>query len=610
MLPGLRVAMTYPAIAGVSLIVASGFLLLRVVPTLSTVGNNPADLPSHAVPLLWLSGILQDASLQDVFIIASALVFAIRHLSQRNGPGDSFELAAYSRILQRLRVHGSTLVDAMSVAEGVIGSSRLRGELIQARQSVVAGSRLAQSLASAQHHLDRVADLRSGAVGKHHGRFRRMNHQRAQVWVSSTGVVWSLWSKKVLVDLVELGPDVPPRCPWSLRRPVVMIVDPGHEEVERVASAGLGADLVGRWQRALLERDRRRTSLPVWPLTWLSRHGSDIARAGSLIERWPESVRTWLRVALQNGIEFDEIYSAARLLAMRAPGGSVPQLLVFEWAGVTRHVVCADGVACLTRVVAAVDDQHEAVIAALEHVAERWGFHGMRISLPPNSETWTPHAIERLQSLCKADVSVRTTPAQNVRRAEVAQRERQSLFLETEANREQALHLDSDPVPTSRRVQRAVAVDRSVPAGPEEVMHLVATSISSYPTVELHVLEWRSFASPDALEDETWLRDGVMQAREPLWKANLLAESPEASSSRTLVELAGTVVGSAGGAVGAAQTAAEGLLQSLRNDPRVHVCQMLQSPLMQASEGPVPQLEQRTLPWRLRCILVGTGSKR
>lgn len=514
-----------------------------------------------------------------------------------------------------------------------------------------------------------------------------MNHQRAQVWVSSTGVVWSLWSKKVLVDLVELGPDVPPRCPWSLRRPVVMIVDPGHEEVERVASAGLGADLVGRWQRALLERDRRRTSLPVWPLTWLSRHGSDIARAGSLIERWPESVRTWLRVALQNGIEFDEIYSAARLLAMRAPGGSVPQLLVFEWAGVTRHVVCADGVACLTRVVAAVDDQHEAVIAALEHVAERWGFHGMRISLPPNSETWTPHAIERLQSLCKADVSVRTTPAQkgklhtldtlfldvhksliprsvfvsrsgavsrvreareatvpkraqrallglrclvsamlllafsfagyaiavgvdNVRRAEVAQRERQSLILETEANREQALHLDSDPVPTSRRVQRAVAVDRSVPAGPEEVMHLVATSISSYPTVELHVLEWRSFASPDALEDETWLRDGVMQAREPLWKANLLAESPEASSSRTLVELAGTVVGSAGGAVGAAQTAAEGLLQSLRNDPRVHVCQMLQSPLMQASEGPVPQLEQRTLPWRLRCILVGTGSKR
>jgi type IV pilus assembly protein PilC len=178
----LRVAMTYPAIAGVSLIVASGFLLLRVVPTLSTVGNNPADLPSHAVPLLWLSGILQDASLQDVFIlvvIASALVFAIRHLSQRNGPGDSFELAAYSRILQRLRVHGSTLVDAMSVAEGVIGSSRLRGELIQARQSVVAGSRLAQSLASAQHIPPLVARL--VAVGETSGTLNASLERVAQV---------------------------------------------------------------------------------------------------------------------------------------------------------------------------------------------------------------------------------------------------------------------------------------------------------------------------------------------------------------------------------------------------------------------------------------------
>jgi len=448
-----------------------------------------------------------------------------------------------------------------------------------------------------------------------------------------------------------------------------------------------GADLVGRWQRALLERDRRRTSPPVWPLTWLGRHGSDIARAGSLIERWPESLRSWLRVALQNGVEFDEIYSAARLLALRAPGGSAPQLLVFEWAGVTRHVVCADGVACLTRVVAAADDQHEAVIAALEHVAERWGFHGMCISLPPNSEIWTPHAIGHLQSRCRSEVIVRSTSAQeskshtldtlfvdvhkslnsrsvfvrlsravsrvieareasapkrvqrallglrcvvsamllmafsfagyaiavgvdNVRRAEVANLERESLILETAANREQASDLDIDPIRTSRRVQRALAIDRSMSAGPEEVMHLVATAISGSPTVELHVLEWRSFASPEALEEETWLRDGVMQVRDPLWRKNMLAQSPEASSTQTLVELAGTVVGSAGGVVGAAQHAAEGLLQSLRNDPRVHLCRMLESPLMQASEGPVPQPAQRRLPWRLRCILDDTGSTR
>ena len=90
----------------------------------------------------------------------------------------------------------------------------------------------------------------------------------------------------------------------------------------------------------------------------------------------------------------------------------------------------------------------------------------------------------------------------------------------------------------------------------------------------------------------------------------MLAQSPEASSTQTLVELAGTVVGSAGGVVGAAQHAAEGLLQSLRNDPRVHLCRMLESPLMQASEGPVPQPAQRRLPWRLRCILDDTGSTR
>ncbi len=178
----LRMALIYPAFAGVSLIFASGFLLLRVVPTLTTIAPGEQTLPAHAIPLLWLSEVLQGGSMVHVLLpllLATSVAVLLRRWFPVFGTGNPFELAAYSRIVCRLRIHGSTLVDAMRVAEDVISSSRLRAELVQARYSVVVGRRLAQSLSAARHIPPLVVSLVS--VGENSGSLDASLERAAQV---------------------------------------------------------------------------------------------------------------------------------------------------------------------------------------------------------------------------------------------------------------------------------------------------------------------------------------------------------------------------------------------------------------------------------------------
>ncbi len=535
-----------------------------------------------------------------------------------------------------------------------------------------------------------------------------MTSQRTCVWLSSEQVVWSLWSNETLVDCVVVCVDERARCPWDVRGAVRMVVDAGHEDVERIASTGFGSDVIGRWQRLLFAHRRRlaiargrdleqaaesatepgpplsqQALTPAWPLSWLSRNGSETARGASVIECWSDPIHAWLRAALHNGLVVAEVYSAARLLARCATSDSTPQLLVFDVAGVSRHLVCADGVVCLTRTVAENEDQLEAVAAAIEHVAERWGFHRLNVSLPFNTQIWTPNVVANVQTLCKGMASVRSavpidvpayradTPvldslifetlkalntrhtsirfsgaishvaqaraASEPRRAHRTQlglrcamialallalssasyavavgvaharlaaasiHERESVFSDARQTWQRASDLTMDPVRATRRVQRAIELNRSQPASPNDVLVLVATHIDRHPHLLLHQLEWRSLADDDSQFEQVLVSDGPVHVMESPWQASLLAEFPEASPVLTLVELAGVTQGIQ--AVTEAQKAADSLQQSLQAVTRVRSCNMLLSPLMMAAEGPEHQLNESPLPWRMRCIL-------
>lgn len=186
----MHTVMAYPIIAGGCLLAASIFLLWAVVPGLAGVNGMDKGLPWHATPLLLMSGALHSVTLNQILAfcaVATALAVSLYRCPHLGGlaylnttqharatdsrlslvhsvrvrqPGnavplrsfvtnsaaDNFQLATYMRILQRLRQHGTPLIDAMEVAEEVVVSSRLRVELLQARNGVVAGNRLAQGL--------------------------------------------------------------------------------------------------------------------------------------------------------------------------------------------------------------------------------------------------------------------------------------------------------------------------------------------------------------------------------------------------------------------------------------------------------------------------------
>lgn len=515
------------------------------------------------------------------------------------------------------------------------------------------------------------------------------NECSVQVWLSSRRVVWARWSGRRLCCCTSHPIEDLPSDPFVSGKTISLVVDPGNEDVERIASPGFGAGPVGWWQRSVLQRDRRQAGLH-GQLHWLGRHGSEVARAGRLIEHWPEVIVRWLELAQQQGLVFEHIVSAPRLIAKHtAARHKVPQLVVYTWAGVRRHVVCADGVVCLSRSIAQDDHPLESAATSLEHVAERWGFKRIDVSLPLVPESWTPEAQTRLESLGNGSVfvrdcaSVQTNNSDNaqeslavdcllvdlgqkfttrqsslwcrsivsrvpdaesatastrarrvllgfslsagvslmlalsfasyalvvgvehVRQAAATGAERAALLSDISSTRSQAATLEVNPVRASRRVQRAMTLDLSAPMSPAAVAELVATHVTQYPDIVLHLLEWRALRTESDSESNRSMdllsSERIRQTEATVWQAPLLRQAPEALPTRTLIELAGVVA--AGKPVGVAQKRVDAFFESIQLDMKVGSCTLLESPLMQASEGPSKRNSDHGLSFRLRCIL-------
>ncbi len=159
----MRAALTYPVIAGVSLILACGFVLWQLVPALSDATSQSA-LAWHAAPLVWVSRVLNAVApgVGALGFVAAALMVAYLlvaadgtrgHVRQRlpliATTDRLIQLATYTDVMRRLRVHGTPLVDSMRDAESCIAFPALQRQLSQARHQVRFGKRLAASLADA-----------------------------------------------------------------------------------------------------------------------------------------------------------------------------------------------------------------------------------------------------------------------------------------------------------------------------------------------------------------------------------------------------------------------------------------------------------------------------
>lgn len=208
-------------------------------------------------------------------------------------------------------------------------------------------------------------------------------------------------------------------CPWPSRSAcrIDVLVDSGMEEIERIASPGFGPGLLGRWQRYLFERQRR-TDSPLSEVRWLGAHASPLARASVIQDHWPESVTRWVRSARTHGIDVATARPVSPVLAGSMPRRARPRLFVYQQGGVVRHVVCADSAVCFSRIVDDNEDSDDAVTASLAHVAERWGFTSVDVSLPPG-KVLSDKATRDIQAICPGEHVQRQLPSSDIGSTEI-----------------------------------------------------------------------------------------------------------------------------------------------------------------------------------------------
>jgi len=153
----LRSALAYPLLAAVTLALATGFLLVRIVPLLvEGIGAGPPREPAwHALPLLHASWLLsQPGGMAAVLCIALAGATLLwyrarsgRGIGATGRIGAAFELARIAGTLSRLHAAGLPLDEALDIAAHGCAGSRRRDRLLSARRRLVSGASFSDALA-------------------------------------------------------------------------------------------------------------------------------------------------------------------------------------------------------------------------------------------------------------------------------------------------------------------------------------------------------------------------------------------------------------------------------------------------------------------------------
>ena len=156
----LRAALAYPLLAAVTLSLAMGFLLVRIVPLLvDGVGAGLPAVPAwHAQPLLqasrWLSHPAGVGAAVGSVVTGGALFWYLASTGRGIGGagriGAAFELSRIAGTLSRLHAAGLPLDEALDIAARGCAGSRRREGLLSARRRLVGGASLSDALSGAQ----------------------------------------------------------------------------------------------------------------------------------------------------------------------------------------------------------------------------------------------------------------------------------------------------------------------------------------------------------------------------------------------------------------------------------------------------------------------------
>ncbi|MDD5557853.1 MAG: type II secretion system inner membrane protein GspF [bacterium] len=160
-----RSAMVYPAFMSVIAVVAVGFLLAFVVPTISKIFvESKQALPAPTLALLAASRFMKGAW-WVILLAAGGIVVGLRRLARRKGPRlllDRLKLrlpvagplirkmavSRFARTLAILTASGVPILKAMRIVRGIVGSEVLAAAIDEATEAVGGGRSIAEPLAA------------------------------------------------------------------------------------------------------------------------------------------------------------------------------------------------------------------------------------------------------------------------------------------------------------------------------------------------------------------------------------------------------------------------------------------------------------------------------
>jgi type IV pilus assembly protein PilC len=158
-------AMIYPAVVIVVVMVVFFFLLYYLVPQIASLLRSlNVELPWYTLALLWLSGFVERnvwtivISMVTLFVVAPFVVRVPASLRPQfdrlllrmpimGGIMWQMALARFAYVLAEMYAAGITVIEALKVAENVVGNVAIANVIGHAREQIAAGRSLSQSFA-------------------------------------------------------------------------------------------------------------------------------------------------------------------------------------------------------------------------------------------------------------------------------------------------------------------------------------------------------------------------------------------------------------------------------------------------------------------------------
>lgn len=189
---------------------------------------------------------------------------------------------------------------------------------------------------------------------------------------------------------------------------------------------------------------------------------------------------------------------------------------------------------------------------------------------------------------------------EHVQRMEAASYQELVVAEELETLQSEALSLSAAPAQTAQLLEQAVELEHAAPIDASEILNLVGRALTRHAHVELDALSWRVVVSSESMQRERWVDDSALYGLDLARLADVPSDKSDRGPMRSLMELQGRVL--SGESLKSRQGIAQAFADSIKVEPQVDRCELLESPLSTVLKGQHASTGDRH-DWRLRCVL-------